>query len=377
MTKSKIPPASRDVGKLNTVFDSLYRAVSAQELPEDGLGFKSLKSAVLVLIDGFGVANLKSRSGHAKNLFRLFDSQRRSIRCEFPSTTVVSLSGLSTGLRSSQHGLIGYNVRDPKTSELTNLLSGWERNGSNPKPWKSAVTISERRGPVTVHVVSNPEYEKSGFTSLTMPSAVFHGVQDLEDRVSKAIQIGSQPGNLVYLYIPELDQLGHMFGSESAAWSELLEQIDAALMPLLSSRVPVIVTSDHGMIDVPIERQIHLDDLQFFTANVELAGGDTRSSFLYLRPNVEKVGFLAELDQRLGDVVWITDWHELAQAGYVAQPEKTDLRYPDLVLLARKNVTLYDRRTARKRSLQMVGHHGSISDAEMQVPLIYAGSLVS
>ena len=375
MTKSKIPPAGRDVGKLNTVFDSLYRAVATQEPSVDGFGFKSLKSAVLVLIDGFGVANLRARSGHAKNLFRLFDAQRRSIRCEFPSTTVVSLSGLTTGLRSSEHGLIGYNVRDPKANELTNLLSGWERNGSNPKPWKSVQTISERQGSVLVHVVSNPEYEKSGFTSLTMPGAVFHGVQDIEDRVLKAMDVGSKANNLVYLYIPELDQLGHMYGSDSAAWSELLEQIDSALRPLLESRIPVVVTSDHGMVDVPIERQIYLDEIEIFTNNVELAGGDTRSSFVYLREGVSKTTFTAEIEELLGEVVWIADWDELADAGYVTQPKDPDRRYPDLALLARKSVTLYDRRTARPRSLQMVGHHGSITDAEMQVPLIYAGSL--
>ena len=372
MTKSKIPPAPRDVGKLSLVFDSLYASVAATPKPVGGLALPKLKSAVCVLIDGFGASNLRSRSGHAKVLFSYFNAQRRTLRCEFPSTTVVSLAGFSTGLRSSGHGLIGYNVKDPKTGALTNLLSGWERDGAQAENWKQYETISERTGSVNVHVVANPEYQRSGFTSLTMPKAQFHAVQDLEDRVQTAQRLGSIGGNLVYLYIPELDQIGHIFGSESPAWSEVLEQIDSALASLLQSRVPVVITSDHGMVDVPIENQIHLETFDFYSDLVNMTGGDTRSSFLY----TDNAQPLAELlEEQLGDLVWISNWSELSDLGYVGSGTSIDGRYPDLVLLARGKVTLYDRRFARPRSLQMLGHHGSISDSEMQVPLILAGDL--
>ena len=357
------------------MFESLFLAINGAERRDEDIIFPNLKSAVCVLIDGFGVANLRARSGHAKNLYRFFQSSSKSIRCEFPSTTVVSLAGFASGLRSAHHGLIGYNVRNPKDQGLNNLLSGWERNGADPKPWKSVPTISERSGETRVHVVANPEYENSGFTSLTMPGAQFHGVQDIEDRVMKARQLGALSRNLVYLYIPELDQIGHMFGSESPAWSELLEQIDSALVPLLESKIPVVVTSDHGMVDVPIENQIHLDDFEFFTRLVSLTGGDTRSAFIYSESDL---GDLAtQLEEALGDNVWISTWDELAELGYVLRPTQSDSRYPDLVLMARGKVTLFDRRTARPRSLKMLGHHGSISDAEMQVPLILAGSLTT
>ena len=355
------------------MFDSLFCSIAGAEPGEEFLEIPKITSAVCVLIDGFGVANLNARSGHAKNLYRYFSASRRSLRCEFPSTTVVSLAGFSTGLRSSKHGLIGYNVRNPIDLQLNNLLSGWERNGTDPKPWKIAPTISERLGEVKVHVVANPEYENSGFTSLTMPEALFHGVQDLEDRVLKAKELGSKAGNLIYLYIPELDQIGHMYGSQSGVWSELLEQIDSALAPLLASKVPVLVTSDHGMVDVPIERQIHLDEFDFYTQSVQMTGGDTRSAFVYAQSNQD---FLRQqLEDTLGSSVWVSDWDELAALGYVEPVIEPDLRFPDLVLLARAQVTLFDRRTARPRSLKMLGHHGSITDAEMQVPLIFAGGL--
>ena len=338
------------------------------------LAFPKLRSAVVVLIDGLGTQNLESRSGHANALGALLKAQpKSSIRCEFPSTTVVSLAGFSTGQRSDQHRLVGYNVSNDDHSGLVNLLSGWEQSSQSVVAWKSVATISERykESGVQIHVVSQEGYRHSGFTKLTMPDAKYHGEDQIDSRVSKAHEIAAQPGNLVYLYIPELDQIGHMHGSQSAAWGDALESIDSALTPLLKSqKTAVFVTADHGMVDVPIENQIHLETLESLKGVEFLAGGDTRSAYLYTDTDVRDA-----IQQELGDDVWVVRWNELVEAGYVLQPQKQDHRYPSIVILARKNVTLYDRRTCKPRSLQMLGHHGSITDAEMRVPLLRAGTL--
>jgi len=377
MTTSKIPVAPKDIGKLSDVFVSALGAiVSPNESSLNRLSFPALKSAVVVLVDGLGQANLESRIGHAPNLGALVRRQPKStVRCEFPSTTVVSLGGFSTGTRSAEHGLIGYNVRALEGDGLQNLLSGWgSRNTETAAEWKSVPTLTEigYGTQVQFHTVSQSTYRDSGFTSLTMPSANFHGVDDLEDRVLKAEQLGQMPGNLVYLYVPELDQLGHMFGSESNVWSEALEQLDAALAPLLrSKKVPVIVTADHGMVDVAIENQIHLETLESLAGDDVLCGGDTRSSFVYCSRDIR-----ASLERDLGSRAFVASWDELVEAGYVSRPQKWDRRFPDLVILARGATTLYDRRTCKPRSLKMLGHHGSISDAEVRVPLLRAGLLL-
>lgn len=355
------------------MFISLLAAMQGDSDSRNNLfGFPEIKSAVCVLVDGLGVANLEARAGHAPALSKLLAASK-SIRCEFPSTTVVSLAGLLTGKRSNVHGLIGYNVLDTKKWGLANLLSGWEQTGEDALEWKMISNLAEHSGEVVVDVVAHPDYEHSGFTKLTMAGAIFHGVQDLEDRVFRAISLGSKKSHLVYLYIPELDQLGHRFGSASTAWSEALEQLDAALRPLLDSNIPVVLTADHGMVDVPIENQIHLDSIDALTRFEFLAGGDTRSSFIYFKkpePEAKQV-----FRDALGDTAWVCDWDELVDAGYLSGDFDPRIRIPDLVLLARQKVTLYDRRTCKPRSLAMLGHHGSISDQEMRVPLLLAGSL--
>ncbi len=355
------------ISAFGAIYDHTDKAVNRLNLPK-------LKSAVVVLIDGLGTQNLESRIGHASALGALLKSQpKSSIRCEFPSTTVVSLAGFATGERSGLHRLVGYNVSNNDRSGLVNLLSGWEQSSQSVAGWKSIDTISEtfKSASVQIHVVSQEGYRHSGFTQLTMPQAIYHGEDQIEARVERAHQIASQPGNLVYLYIPELDQIGHMHGSESSTWSEALEMVDAALIPLLrSQKTAVLVTADHGMVDVPIGNQIHLETLRCLQGVDFLAGGDTRSAYVYTDTDVRDA-----LQEELGDDVWVVHWEDLVTAGYVLQPEVIDHRHPSIVILAKKNVTLYDRRTCKPRSLQMLGHHGSITDAEMRVPLLRAGTL--
>jgi len=375
MTSSKIPVAPSDVGRLSDVFISALGAiVDHADKALNRLDFPKLKSAVVCVIDGLGTQNLESRIGHAANLGSLHRAQpKSSIRCEFPSTTVVSLAGFATGERSGSHQLVGYNVSKRDRSGLANLLTGWEHGNQVVSEWKSVATISERfkNSDVQIHVVSQEGYRRSGFTQLTMPEASYHGEDDIAQRVEKAHELASSPGNLVYLYIPELDQIGHMHGSQSATWSQTLEIIDAALAPLLlSQRAAVLVTADHGMVDVPIENQIHLETLDSLQHVDFLAGGDTRSAYIYTDSDVRDA-----IQAELGDSVWVVNWDDLVSAGYVIAPKLLDHRHPSIVVLAKKNVTLYDRRTCKPRSLQMLGHHGSITDAEMRVPLLRAGTL--
>ena len=360
----------------DVLVSALGSIADPKNLALNRLSFAATSSAVVVLIDGLGLANLESRIGHAPRLGALLRSQpKSSIRCEFPSTTVVSLAGFSSGTRSGDHGLIGYNVQSLAGGRLQNLLSGWDNgNTETPSQWKSVLAISEQGhgAKVRMHTVAHSTYRHSGFTALTMPSAEFHGVDDVEDRVLKAKQLGELPGNLVYLYVPELDQLGHMYGSESGVWSQALEQVDKALGPLLTSKkAAVYVTADHGMVDVALENQLHLDTLPSLQGEDVLCGGDTRSALVYCPRDIKK-----QLIEDIGARGYVATWAELVEAGYVISSRFSDRRMPDFVLLARGSTTLYDRRTCKPRSLKMLGHHGSISDAELRVPLLRAGNLV-
>lgn len=376
MTVTRIPAAPKDVGILSLVLSSAIAATTSEATkPANSLKFERARAYIVLVIDGLGSHNLEAHIGHAPNIGRFWRSQKSTIRCEFPSTTVVSLTGLTTGLRSAKHGLIGYNVPNAERTELNNLLSGWEVDGNDPSTYKTYSTLSEN---FAISVVSPTVYRNTGFTSLTLPAGRFNGVDSISDRFETAVEIAERDGGVVYLYVPELDQVGHRTGAGSNEWLSVLEEIDGAVRSLHNlKRSIAMLTADHGMVNVDADGQIYLETLDSLAAVDFIAGGDTRSSLIYLTGAERTVELQAaalreKLSKELEGLAWCASWRELEESGWVASGLHGTSQ-PDIVLLARSAVTLYDRRTCKPRSLLMKGHHGSITDAETQVPLIRLG----
>ena len=241
---------------------------------QNPLGFKRVDSAVAVVIDGLGLHQLAAFAGHARNLWRWSQaSGGKSIRCGFPSTTAVSLASFGTGLKAGLHGVLGYQVLD-SDNKPKNMLNGW-RSNSEAILWRGGETIASRTG-VKVHMVAHSEYEGSAFTDLIMAGASFEGRDDLGARVRKAADCAKARGALVYLYFAELDQAGHRFGVGSSQWISALEGIDAALEEL-KGKFGVVITSDHGMVNVDSSRHLFLDEVPGFRDAVNHAIGDPRA----------------------------------------------------------------------------------------------------
>jgi predicted AlkP superfamily pyrophosphatase or phosphodiesterase len=367
MTNTRIPVAPKDVGRLSLVLASAIEAVAGRVNP---LQFKAVNSAVVVLVDGLGLANLEAFAGHAPNIMRAWRSNPQSLRSECPSTTVLGIASLATGLRSGEHGLIGYNVYRRGAESATNLLSGWEQTSEEPQDWKGYKTLSEQF-PITV--VSCKAYEKTGFTELTMPKATFVAEDDIFDRFARAALLSRQAGSIVYLYVPELDQAGHRFGCSSNEWLSVLEAIDAAFAAAnFGANTGVAITADHGMVDVDKQDQVSVSDLAALQGVEFITAGDTRCAFIYLKSTDDFAVLISRLALELSDRAYVCTWNDLVDSGWQVRPLSNDL-IPDLVIIAKSKVAFYDTRTAKPSSLKMVGHHGAISDSETRVPLIRMG----
>jgi len=330
-----------------------------------------VKSSVVVLIDGLGLLNLQQNSGHARNLTRLLDaSGSQGIRCGFPSTTAVSLASLGTGLRGGEHGILGYQVLDA-TDKPKNMLTGWDSD-EEARSWQPNTTVFELavKSGVVAHMVASPEYAATGFTALSMSGAKFSGIADLNDRVLAARAIAKTNGTICYLYFAELDQAAHRFGVDSKQWRETLEAIDSAV-GLLRGDFGVLVTADHGIVDVDASGHIYLEGVAGFSEAVSSAVGDPRAIYAY-----GDAGKARETLQLAGAQVYTATLEELSALGWIAPGLRTMGKAPDLVIISKPGFACYDRRSANPRSLSMVGQHGGISDEEMRVPLIRAGLFV-
>jgi hypothetical protein len=371
MNPLMLPPAPKDVGRLSNVFSSALASIGVTAT--NSLRLPQVNHSLVILIDGLGYENLKSAQGYARFLN---SSLTESMRCEFPSTTATSLTGLATGTRVVEHGVLGYSVYDRSKGLAINLLNGWA-NQSEAREYKRIPSLSEAVPSAPVRVIGPAVYQDSGFTELTMAGADYFGEDDISERLARARKIATGK-SLTYLYIPELDQLAHRFGVESQNWLNELEAIDGLIAKFaldLPAGFGVLVTADHGVIDVPSSGQVMLDDFEWYQSAVEYTAGDPRCNFIYLRAEASLDLLREHLNKNFGTDAFICTVAELKASGWAdwtsaaARPMA-----PDLVIIWQSKMVGYDLRFAKPSHLKMIGQHGAISDTETRIPLIRLGS---
>jgi hypothetical protein len=297
--------------------------------------------------------------------------------CGFPSTTAASLVSLATGVTPGEHGFFGYRIFDRKIKQSVNLLTGLTVQTLS----KYLIQSNSLETQSKTVVVSRPEYRDSAFSQATFGSALFIGETDIETRFNKALdELNSATNQVVYLYVPELDQAAHKFGYQSSQWLEKLELVDAQVQRLiqgLAGSRGVVFTSDHGIVDVPKEKHIYLNECQNLDGLIDV-GGDPRSTFLYFDDKINTESSRQILDDFLAGVATVHTISELVENGFYSAKIKTNIHVlPDLVVLPKPGRACYHRSFANPASLEMVGQHGGITDQEIGIPILRLGAYSS
>ena len=342
--------------------------------------FPPARSAVVLVVDGLGRANLSARAGHARFLAQRM-TKRDAARTVFPATTASALTSLLTGEAPGRHGLVGYRVRIPGTDRAPNQLKGWETDGLDPLTWQRAEPILEREaaGGRPCFVVSKPMYAETGFTAALQRGARFVGAATIAERVDVSAELALRhPGALVYTYVPELDTIAHARGWESDEWSAGLEVVDAAARRLdaaMGTTAGAVVTADHGIVDVPRHRHLLFGDGDALVDGVRLVGGEPRMLHLYAEDGAAEDVLRTWRDAE-SRRAWGMSRSEAVDAGLFGaevDPEVTP-RIGDVLVAARASVAYYDDRERDKKPQNMVGQHGSLTDEERVVPLLRLGA---
>ena len=341
--------------------------------PDDLLDLPPARRAVVVLVDGLGYDLLRQRSGHAPFLRGLLPAAYR-LSAGFPSTTATSMGTFGTGLPPGAHGLVGYEVLVPGEDRLLNELS-WD-NGPDPRVWQPSRTVFERAvaDGVAVVRIGPGFFDGSGLTDAALRGGSFTAARTLDARVDSALAAlrGSKRA-LVYLYWGELDKVGHVHGCQSWEWGEQLELIDRCLARLVAgvpSDTSVYVTADHGMVDAPHALRIDLAYDVELAAGVRHVGGEARSLQLYCQPGAAE-DVLATWRERVDARAWVLSRDEAVRhCLFGAVSEQVLPRIGEVIVAMRDNFAIVDSRTARPALLALLGLHGSLTPAEMAVPLL-------
>jgi predicted AlkP superfamily pyrophosphatase or phosphodiesterase len=354
--------------------DVVRNLVASVRGEPDSLALPPASSAVVVLVDGLGAEPLRAAAGHARALAGAM-GRRDVIESGFPTTTAAALASLTTGLPPGQHGLVGYSVLDPEHDRVVNQLSGWDER-MPPERWQDQPTLFEAAAASGLRpLVAGPaRYAESGFTRAVLRGAEYRGGASIPDRLAIAADAAREPGALVYVYVPELDQAGHKHGVESERWVSALEDVDAAIR---DTRLPggagMVLTADHGMLDIPDTGKLLVDEA--LLRGVRHVAGEPRCLQLHLEPGVDADDIAARWRGSEGDRAWIATRAEAIEAGWFG-PVRAEVapRIGDVLVAARKRVAYYDPRRATEQGIGMIGQHGSWSPEELRVPLLRFGA---
>ncbi len=328
---------------------------------------------VVFLVDGLGYDLLRAHPDEAPFLHSLLDD-RPPATVGVPSTTATSLTSFGTALTPGTHGIVGYTSRIPGSDRLLNALL-WDAD-VEPREWQPHPTAFARLAAAGVHttVVNKRDFASSGLTVAGSRGAEFVGADKVGERLAAVVQASSGSPSVTYMYDGDLDWTGHAYGVGSMQWQQELSMIDAAAEQLresLPSDVRVVVVADHGMVDSPPDRRLDVDDHSELREGVALFGGEARFRQLYCRGGaVDDVtaAWRAVLGER-AEV--LTRDEALARGWFGELSSDVRPRIGDVLVACRDDYAVLSRSRFPVET-KLVGLHGSLTPAEMLIPILVA-----
>ena len=371
MSDRFVEPAYED-RSLGDVVPAVARALGVDVgLPPTSLLLPEAGSYVVFLVDGLGYELLRDHEADAPFLHSLLGEQAPAT-AGVPSTTATSLTSLGTALLPGTHGIVGFTSRIPGTDDLLNALT-WSKS-VDPTAWQPHPTAFARLASagVATTVVNKREFDGSGLTVAGQRGAHFVGADRVGERMAAVLAASATGPSLVYMYEGDLDWTGHRYGVASLSWRLQLAMVDAAaeqLRETLPADVRILVVADHGMVDSPLDSRIDVDEHPDLLDGVTLLGGEARYRHLYCRGGaVDDV--VRAWRERLGDRAEVLTRDDAIARGWFG-PVGSDVRprLGDVMVAAHGDFSVMSS-AAFPYEARMVGLHGSLTPAEMLIPVL-------
>lgn len=359
--------------------DLLPSVAAGMDVPgfADRLGLGPATKAVVLLVDGLGWELLQRNGDAAPFLSGLAPDSGRAITVGFPSTTATSMGSLGTGEQSGGHGLVGYTFSLPEADgRVVNALR-WDTD-ADPLVVQPLPTVFERAAADGVQVshVALRSFHGSGLTRAALRGADYPGAETMGEAVEATALALSGPGrSLVYVYTGDLDNVGHLRGCGSEGWRAQLAHVDLLarhLVHVLPPHAVLYVTADHGMVDVAEEDRVDYDAEPALSDGVRALGGEPRARHVYTLDGATSYVLGAWRD-RFGATMQVLSRAEAVAAGWFGPTvsERVLPRIGDVVAAPTGGAAVVARRS-HPREAALIGLHGSLTPAELLVPLLVA-----
>jgi len=340
---------------------------------------KKSKNIILLVIDGLGYEYL--RNSNAKFLKMNMKDKMTSV---FLPTTACATTTFQTGVAPQQHALTGWFMFLKEVGMITSILPFTARIGGEVISQsgieiekifeETAFTKKIKRKSVTLipDFLLNSDFTKH--VSENSKMIPFTNLDNLFLKMKKAINNISGK-KYIFAYWPNFDHFAHENGVGSEKVEKHLMKLDKKIKSLVqsikNSNTTMIITADHGLLDIPKNRIIKLEDHPKLKECLTMSPcGEGRVAYLYVKPTKIKE-FKKYIKDKLGNYCDLYKSSEIIKKEYFGlgkpNPRLID-RIGDYILIMRENYLFKDE--IEKNPHRFIGHHGGVSKEEMLVPLI-------
>jgi hypothetical protein len=313
----------------------------------------------------------------------------------FPSTTMAAMSSIWTGRTPADHGFLGRRLFLSEYGFVADMIRlmpalhgkpgslmdwGWVPEAFIPVP-HLAQLLSEVGGRTVAHLYG--PHTGGGLSRLFLQGVErtegFLNYSDMWINLRDTVVQRTKAPLLVSAYWAGTDDLSHKYGPENERLEAAVRQIAQSFERDFLAPMPrtaregtvVIITADHGQVETPPERAVHLVDHQDLKKMLLWPPcAEPRASYLHVRRGTEAKA-CEYIATNLADQLLVFDMELAVGAGLFGpgeMPVESRRRVGDLLLLARGDSRLIPEGASAKDR----GEHGSLRPEEMLVPFLMA-----
>ena len=376
------------------VFEEYFKKYTKQ-------GYKNI---IFFLIDAFGFYQWK-KYGNEFPLFKQIDDRKRlhPITAVFPSTTAAALNTVNSGLTPAEHGLFEWTLYMPEidktiltlpfTDIAVNKRDSLLKEKINPGILFDFPTIYQglKKKNINCYSFLDRTYKNGCYAKLTREgSEAFSFINFSDLTVKLRNQVAKARGrNFFFAYWDKLDTLAHKYGPGSDSCKVELAKISYLFLTEFIQKLSkktrketlLIISADHGQIDINPREVIYLNKDKFIMENLRkdkkgdiiLPTGGPRSVFLHIKKGKldDVFLYLRNKLRKKADVFLMEEAIRLGLFGKKKINPRFRKRLGDLLVLPHKNYTIW--RKYKNKKFKHLGHHGGLSKEEMVVPLAICG----
>jgi hypothetical protein len=336
---------------------------------------------VFVLVDGMGWMLLEQLPPD-----KFLRAQRKmELRAVFPSTTGCALPSLASAHWPARHGAPGWWAYLEERDLSIVTLPFQERSSkkslrdfgiSTSEIWALPPWLQKYRG--DAKCVMPAGIVNSAFSQCFRGLTYEVGYQTIAEAMDIVLSRNKQLSgrSYTYLYLPHFDSDSHSHGVGSQKTHQTLLVINDELERLaagLNGRARLLISADHGLLDVPESGHLMLLEGDPLLALIKAPpSGEPRAPIFHIHAGQE-TKFKEMFEQRFGSAFVLLSAKEVAARGLLGPEPLSPIAkrsFGDFIGIAMQPASIEYQLAAEPSKPEHVGQHGGLAPEEMRIPLI-------